>query len=147
MIVVSDSSVAVAFQHLSLIPVLQKLYGEVIIPQAVFDDLSGSKILTAQSLALYPFIRIHAINDTQLAKSLQKILDKGESEAIVAYKECRADYLLIDEQDGRKVATELGVRIKGTLDILPDAKTHQLIPAIKPLLSTLVNNLDFRISK
>lgn len=45
-------------------------------------------------------------------------LDIGESEAIILSDDLHADFLLMDEVKGRKIATQMGIRIMGTVGVL-----------------------------
>lgn len=74
---------------------------------------------------------------------LLKLLDAGESEAIVLAKELNADHLLIDETDGRKIAAQQGLHIIGTAGILLLAKKKNLIHELKPLLNQLTTTGGF----
>jgi predicted nucleic acid-binding protein len=64
-------------------------------------------------------------------------LDKGELTSIALYKYLKADYLLIDERAGRKIAKINGIKIIGTLGVLIEAKRKGIIPSIKPQINIL----------
>jgi predicted nucleic acid-binding protein len=48
-------------------------------------------------------------------------LGLGEREAIQLFEEIEADVLLVDERLARRVATERGIHVSGTLGVLRDA--------------------------
>jgi len=73
------------------------------------------------------------------------VLDPGEAEAIALAVERAPSLLLIDEQEGRQTARTLGVQITGTLGVLLRAKALGHVPAIKPLLTELVEQHHFRL--
>ena len=76
---------------------------------------------------------------------LETLLDPGEAEAIALTVEHAPSLLLIDERDGRQVARTLKVPITGTLGVLLRAKALGFVPAIKPLLTELVEQHHFRL--
>ena len=72
---------------------MKTLYEQVIIPQAVFNEMYDAEIFLHDTIKTkFPFIHIYTITGSLEAKKLELLLDKGEAEAIVAYKECNADY-------------------------------------------------------
>ena len=73
------------------------------------------------------------------------MLDPGEAEAIALAIERAPSLLLIDEREGRQVARTLGVPLTGTLGILLRAKGLGHTPAIKPLLTELIEQHHFRL--
>jgi predicted nucleic acid-binding protein len=72
-----------------------------------------------------------------MLQAINLTLDSGESEAIALYWEKATDFLLIDEQRGRKIAAQSGIKIIGTLGVLLLAKRKGLISAIRPFVDLL----------
>lgn len=141
MIVVSDTSVLTSLIHVGQIILLQRLYGSVLIPQAVHRELARSHS------ALPPFLEVREAFDRENVRRLAADLDLGEAEAIVLAKELRADLLLIDEKLGRQVALREGVSITGLVGVLVEAKHQQLIGSVRELVGQLEDLAGFRVSE
>ena len=149
MIVVSDTTPIISLTKLNLLDVLGKLYGEVILPKAVFDEICASQAFSNEARAVQycDFIKVRNIDDLQAVKTLRDAgLDLGESEAIVLAEMLPDSLLLMDERKGRKIALNMGLRITGTLGILIQAKNIGFVKQAKPLLDTLIN-ANIRISE
>ncbi len=113
------------------IDLLEKLFGDVLIPQAVFDELTVDERfrLEADEIRQKKFIVVKPVNNPESASILKRAagLDQGESEAIVLSDELKADLLLMDEAKGRNVSAQMGLRIMGTIGILMAAyEEHEL---------------------
>ena len=147
MIIISDTSPLVCLLHLNKISILKDLFVNVIIPTAVFNELISAKIIDETFLQSNPFIQLKTPLNKKEVEELRKILDAGESEAIVLSKELNADLLLIDEDRGRKFAIKYGLTIKGILGVLLQAKERKLINKVKPLIDRLQSEINFRINK
>jgi predicted nucleic acid-binding protein len=65
------------------------------------------------------------------------VLGKGETEAIALYWEKSADYLLVDEDKGRRFAKNNGITVIGSLGILLLAKEKRLITSVRPFIQIL----------
>src|SRR5262245_50561356 len=99
-IVVSDTSPIRAFHFLNQIPLLQRLFGNVIIPPAVANELiHPASQFVPLDLSLMPFVEIRAPQDQQRVAQFATSLDVGEAEAITLAVELGV-LLLIDEIDG-----------------------------------------------
>ena len=122
MIVVSDTTPLISLLKTGRLDTLEKLFGEVRIPDAVFEELTSNPRYSDEAAAIrsYPYIDIISVSDTDAVEQVSREdgLDLGESEAIVLTQEISADLLLMDEARGRDVARSLGLRITGTVGIL-----------------------------
>jgi hypothetical protein len=108
-IVVSDASPLRALSHLKLLSLLQSIYGEVLIPPAVAEELANpASDLPVMELPRTAGIRVQAPANQQKIKQLRQTLDKGESEAIALAIETGASILLIDERAGRAIPLSTG---------------------------------------
>ena len=131
MIVVSDTTPLISLLKINRIDLLEKLFGDVLIPQAVFDELTVNERfrLEADEIRQKKFIVVKPVNNPESASILKRAagLDQGESEAIVLSDELKADLLLMDEAKGRNVSAQMGLRIMGTIGILMAAyEEHEL---------------------
>ncbi len=144
MIVISDTSAITNLFQIGEIHLLEKLYGEIIIPHAVKVELEA---LTPQKKYLEnnSWIKIEQPQNQELIIRLLENLDRGESEAIALAIEKSADYILMDEFRGRETARSYNLEVIGVLGILISAKKSGLIEKVKPLLDKLMNEVNFFI--
>ena len=131
MIVVSDTTPLISLLKINRIDLLEKLFGDVLIPQAVFDELTADERfqLEANQIKQTKFIVVKPVNNPESASILKRAtgLDQGESEAIVLTDELKADLLLMDEAKVCYVSAQMGLRIKKTIGILVAAyEEHEL---------------------
>lgn len=129
---------------------LQQLYGRVLIPAAVMNELrrGGEDDPRITAVLSLDWIEVRQANNYQLVESLQtdRNLDRGESEAIAIGLELGAEELLIDERLGRREAVRLGLSITGLLGILLVAKRRGFVTAIRPIVDNLIAEANFRVS-
>src|SRR5437879_4545859 len=135
MIVVSNTSPITNLAAVGQLDLLQQLYEKVLIPPAVYGELTGSSggqpgAVEVQTLE---WIETKPVADRGLVTALQMELDEGEAEALALAKEL-AGLLLLDERRGRVVASRLRLRFIGLLGVLIEAKQRSCLPAIKPIL-------------
>lgn len=148
MTIVSNASPLINLARIGKLDLLHQLYGELIIPQAVWQEvvLDGVGRPGAEQVKTSDWFQVRSIKDERLAQALRQELGAGEAEAIVLAIETQAELLLMDERLGRETARYLGVRHIGLIGVLRVAKHKHLIPAIKPYLDALRDLAGFRIS-
>ena len=147
MIVVSDTSPILNLARIGRLELLPSLYEQVVIPPAVFGELtaSASQDFPAIDTARNSWLLLGTPKDQERVLQLRADLDAGEAEAIVLAVELQANLLLVDERRGRRTAEALGLRITGLLGVLADAKQAGLIEFVKPLLDDLIQKARFWI--
>ena len=77
---------------------------------------------------------------------LQQVLDQGEAEAITLAIDLKADRILLDERDGRKIAKSLGLKVTGVLGILLRAKQEGDLSSFPDAINALIKTAGFRIA-
>ena len=125
MIVLSDSTPLISLMKAHQLSILEKLYGEVLIPDAVFTEVTTNPKFPDESEEIQgaSFIHVVHVDNQDHVAYLQRItgLDLGESEAIVYTDEQHADLLLVDEDAARTVAVNMGLSITGSVGMMVKA--------------------------
>lgn len=133
MIVVSDTTPLISLLKINRLDLLEKLFGKVLIPQSVFQELTiDERFRTeAEQIKGNRFILVKTVSNQDSVSLLGRAtgLDKGESEAIILTDELRADILLMDEAKGRNVSAQMGIRVMGTIGILMAAYEERELSA------------------
>jgi predicted nucleic acid-binding protein len=109
---------------------LPKLYGRVLIPFAVRDELNQHRApqkVRRWAINVPDWLEIDAIGSPTAIAISHLHLDPGEREAISLALERQADFLLMDERDGVLAARKLDLRVVGTLGVLDLASSRELL--------------------
>ncbi len=127
MIVISDTTPLNYLIQIEHTFVLRELYGRVIVPQAVKEELRSDAAPVAVKTWIsnppdWLEVQLVSRNDPALAR-----LGAGEREAILLAQELLADALIIDERAGRNDANRRSLRVIGTLGVLDSAAERGLI--------------------
>jgi uncharacterized protein len=148
LILVSDASPIISLSAIARLGLIEQIYGQVLIPEAVSQEIlsGGPGQPGIVELRGATWLIARRVQDQILSRALEGELDRGEAAAIALAIETKADLLLIDERRGRQVAMRLGLKVLGTLGLLIEAKRRGLLPAIAPVLGELLRKAGFRVS-
>jgi len=129
MIVVADSSPLIALCRIGRLELLRDLFGQLVIPEAVWQEVVASHPGKAgvTEIAAATWIGQQTVKDRPLVNLLRQDLGAGESEAIVLAREISADVLLMDERRGREAAKRLGITCTGLVGILLEARRRGVV--------------------
>jgi predicted nucleic acid-binding protein len=140
MILIADSSALVALSIVNQLDILEKLFGKVYVPRAVYEEVSKNNKVESYNLTTYCKDKVL---DIQSSANFNISLGRGESESIVLYTEQNADFLLCDDKKAKKFAQSFGLKVIGSLGILLKAKETKLIDEITPLIEILKESRIF----
>jgi len=144
--VVADASTLIGLSRIEQLNLLREIYGEVIIPQSVYDEVATESKLGSEKIKTAKYLKVEKVSDNKAIELFLGYLARGEAEVLTLSKEKKADLILIDEKKARKVARRAGFEVIGVLGLLLEAKNMGLIPAVKPFIEEL-NKQGFRLSK
>lgn len=121
-VVVAGTSPIRYLVRIGEIDLLAKLYGQVVLPGVVLDELravDGLPVVRDWAGDLPAWVQVLSPANP-LAVTVTN-LHRGESHAIALAEELHAGLLLIDDRVGMQVALKRGLTITGTLGVLVEA--------------------------
>ncbi len=90
----------------------------------------------ASEVAQATWIHRASVADRSIVDRMPNVLHQGEREAIALAKE-RGAQLLVDEIRARRVASDHGVEVIGTLRILDQAKKSGHVSLVRPIVAQM----------
>jgi predicted nucleic acid-binding protein len=147
MIVVSDTGPLNYLILINQIDILAQMYGEVVIPPAVQDEMLhrlAPDYVRAWICNPPPWLEVRTPG--RVDERIDQELDEGEREAIALIQNASGpSLLLIDDLPGRIEATRLGLEIIGTLGVLLLAHKRGLLDMHEAI--TLLRKTSFKANE
>lgn len=144
MTVVVNTSPLVALERIGELDILPKLFGKIIRPQSVVDELNAGRSIYGGIDALYHVSWLETVEDPP-EMALRKELGDGETAAIALAFRLKADLVILDDLAARNVAVELGLNVTGTLGVLLAAHKKGILKDLRRTI-TLLKDSGFRVS-
>jgi uncharacterized protein len=141
MTVVADSTPCIYLARLGDLEILQKLFGWIVLPEAVWRELTvedhrpGAREFQA---GLDVWVTVQTTRRTDLDGIMQaEKLERGEMEAIQLARELSAETLLVDEQRAVEYARSLRLNVVRTPSIYVAARNTGWIDSVRERLDRL----------
>ncbi|MGK7900639.1 MAG: DUF3368 domain-containing protein [Hormoscilla sp.] len=143
--IIADTSCIQYLYQTDLLSLLPILYNEIILPQAVVDELAIgiASAVSLPNIASISWIAVRQAIDREILPQVTE-LGSGEKEAIALALEIPDSLVILDDALGRRCAGQLGVKFTGTLGVLLKAKQAGHLSAVAPILDQL-DALRFRL--
>ena len=138
--VIVNSTPLIVLSNIGQLDLLRKLYSEIFIPQAVFDEVTAKDDSACQQINdLAEWIHVCKIQNQDEKRMYQAKLHAGEVEVMILAQEVPiANLVILDDNAAKKAAKFLGLKVTGTLGVLLKAKKENLIEKVTPLMSQLM---------
>lgn len=148
MTVVCNTSPITNLAAIAQLNLLYQMFGEIVIPQAVYDELTALPYPVAGTIEVQTlsWIRVQCVGDQARVEEFRRTVDAGEAEALALALEVSAERILIDDAAGRAIARDLGLKITGVLGVLLMAKQRCLIATVQPFMDSLITEAGFWVS-
>jgi predicted nucleic acid-binding protein len=116
--VIADTSSLIALEKITLLPILCKIYSEVVIPESVIKEFGNITL---------PCLLIKKV-ESSLSKLLIIDLNLGQGEAeVITLANQSGLKVIIDDSKARRIAENMGLKITGTIGVLIKAEKIGLI--------------------
>ena len=134
--IIADASCFIILAKIDELPLLGQVYGHL---------TTTPEVAAEYGEPLPGWVRIVPVSDQQKQQLLAIQLDLGESSAITLALEIPDSTLILDDYKARRIATQLGLTLTGTVGVLVKAKLRGFLPSIRPLLAR-IRQTNFRLS-
>jgi predicted nucleic acid-binding protein len=116
--IIADTSTLIALEKIGLLPILCKIYKEVVIPESVIEEFGNLTL---------PCLTIRKVESNLLKLLIIDLnLGKGEADAIALASQTGLR-IIIDDSKARKVAENMGLKLTGTIGVLMKAERLGLL--------------------
>ncbi|MDF5719309.1 MAG: DUF3368 domain-containing protein [Rhizonema sp. PD37] len=118
--VIVNATPLIALSLINQLELLNKLFDQVFVPLAVYQEvvIQGSGQPGSAELASIKWIQVQAPRTSSIIEPLLLGLDKGELQVLLLAQEIQADWVIIDERLGRRIARAMNLPVKGTVGIM-----------------------------
>lgn len=148
--IVADASVLIGLSSIGRLTLLHERFPEgVLVPPAVWREVveQGGERPGAREVAEARWITVREVTDREIVQLLRMGLEEGEAEAIALAHEIGAEVVMLDEQDARQAAKQLGLRVLGTIGVLIWGRRVGKLESLREAMDALQTRAKLRISR
>lgn len=116
--IISNTSCLIALERIQKLHLLDHLYDEILIPEAVQSEFGTIDLKNTEVVEV----------EHSLMNLLRRDLNLGEGEAeAIALAEDNEEVVLLDDQRARTIAKDMDLSVTGTIGVLMKAEREDLI--------------------
>jgi len=148
--IVADASVLIGLSSIGRLALLHERFSDgVLVPPAVWREVveQGGERPGAREVAEARWITVREVTAQEIVQLLRMGLEEGEAEAIALAYEIGAEVVMLDEQDARQAAKQLGLRVLGTIGVLIWGRRVGKLESLREAMDALQTRAKLRISR
>ena len=127
--VIVNSTPLIVLGKIGRLDLLRMRYGEIIIPEAVFREVTEKNDKAKEELlSAGKWIHVLPVKNETDRRMYKAKLHDGEVEVMLLAQEIQADVVVIDDGPARKTAEYLGLSLTGTIHI--DQRTMGIVRSV-----------------
>lgn len=136
--VIVNSTPLIALSKVGKLELLEKLYKEITIPEAVFWEVTRKNDAVKRSIEESVWIHIESVHDDRSKLMYKAKLHDGEVEVMILAQEYEGDHLVvIDDGPARKTADYLSLTLTGTIGVLVKAKENGYVESVMMIIQQM----------
>jgi len=148
--VISDSSTLIHLAKIDRLNLLQNLYERITVPPAVWHEVveqgaGRPGVVELIEARQNGWVQMVEPGDKPLVRLLERDLDEGEAEVIALAVEKKAELILLDETEARRITDLYSITKSGVIGVLIKAKQKGLISNLREDLERLREDAGFWI--
>jgi predicted nucleic acid-binding protein len=138
--IVCDTSPLLILAKVGRLRLLTTLYGSVEIPMAVLDEVNVRQRPDAEAIRHWRHKQDISVREPSEASlhRLPEELGDGERAALALAIERDADLVVLDDQQGRRIAKQRGLSVTGTIGVLVEARADGHVDSLRQELDRVV---------
>ena len=145
-LIVSNTTPIINLAEIGRLDVLEGLFGKVVVPPAVVDELLAKRELFPRAGEAAASFEVVKPTDRLLVRGFQSVVHAGEAECLAVAMENPGSLLILDDLQARALASANNLPFTGTLGLLVEAKVRGLVDEVAPLIDELRVSARFWIS-
>ena len=136
--IIVNSTPMIILSKIGMLSIMHRLFGEIIIPQAVYDEITCKSDVISKIIRDNRWIKVSKISSNADRSMYKSKLHDGEVEVMILAQEMDADILaVIDDNAAKKTAKYLGINVIGTLGVLVMAKKRGYLGSIQKVIQLM----------
>jgi predicted nucleic acid-binding protein len=129
-LIVSNTTPIINLAEIGRLDVLQGLFGKVVVPPAVVNELLAKRALFPNAADAATCFEVVHPEARLLARGFRSVAHAGEAECLALAMEHPGSFLILDDLQARALASANGIPFTGTLGCLVEAKARGIVDAV-----------------